>query len=145
MILSATFFCLGTMSFFCLRLDRFIQFFVYFFGHIRLGIRAFEFLSDSQRGFAPFVGPGESYSVRFQSFVSEFLGSARDLCHGKQWVSPFYHDSLTTTTKRTTSFLLQITLGIWFHTRDHDGNCMSPLSKNSILLPSYPRWVLSPF
>ena len=44
--------------------------------------------------------------VRFQSLVSEFLGRARDLCHGKQRVSPFYRDSLTTT-DRTTGLLLQ--------------------------------------
>ena len=31
--------------------------FVYFFGHNRPGIRAFESQLDSQRGFAPFVGP----------------------------------------------------------------------------------------
>ena len=34
--------------------------FVYFFGHYQPGIRVFEFPLDSQRGFAPFVGPGES-------------------------------------------------------------------------------------
>ena len=34
--------------------------FVYFFVHIQPGIRAFESPLDSQRGFAPFVGPGES-------------------------------------------------------------------------------------
>ena len=78
---------------------------VYFFGHNQPGIRVFESPLDSQRGFSPFVGPRESSSVRFQSFVSEFR--ARDLCHGKQRVSPFYHDSLTTTTDRTTGLLLQ--------------------------------------
>ena len=34
--------------------------FVYFFGHNQPGIRAFESPLDSQRGFAPFVGLGES-------------------------------------------------------------------------------------
>ena len=34
--------------------------FVYFFGHNQLGIRVFESLLDSRRGFAPFVGPKES-------------------------------------------------------------------------------------
>ena len=34
--------------------------FEYFFGHNQPGIRAFESPLDSQRGFAPFVGPGES-------------------------------------------------------------------------------------
>ena len=46
--------------------------------------------------------------MRFQSFVSEFRDLARDLRHGKQRVSPFYHDSLTTTTDRTTGLLLQM-------------------------------------
>ena len=45
--------------------------------------------------------------MRVQSFVSEFRDLARDLRHGKQRVSPFYHDSLTTTTDRTTGLLLQ--------------------------------------
>ena len=35
-----------------------------------------------------------------RSFVSEFRDLARDLRHGKQRVSLFYHDSLTTTTGR---------------------------------------------
>ena len=34
--------------------------FVNFFGHNQPGIRAFESPLDSQRGFAPFVGPEES-------------------------------------------------------------------------------------
>ena len=34
--------------------------FVFFFGHNQPGIRAFESPLDNQRGFAPFVGPGES-------------------------------------------------------------------------------------
>ena len=34
--------------------------FVYFFDHNQPGIRAFESPLDSQRGFAPFVGPRES-------------------------------------------------------------------------------------
>ena len=38
----------------------FQSFFVYFFGHNQPGVRAFESPIDSQRGFAPFVGPGES-------------------------------------------------------------------------------------
>ena len=33
---------------------------VYFFGHNQPGIRVFESPLDSQRGFAPFVGPRES-------------------------------------------------------------------------------------
>ena len=81
--------------------------FVYFFGHNEPGIRVFESPLDSQRGFASFVGPGESYSVRLQSFVSEFRDLARDVRHGKQRVSTFYHDSLTTTTDKTTCLLLQ--------------------------------------
>ena len=38
----------------------FQSFFVYFFGHNQPGIRVFESLLDSQRGFAPFVGPQQS-------------------------------------------------------------------------------------
>ena len=57
--------------------------------------------------FGPFVGPGESFSVRFQSFVSKFRNLTRDFCHGRQRVAPFYHDSLTTTSDRTTGLLLQ--------------------------------------
>ena len=34
--------------------------FVYFFGHKQPGIRVSQFPLDSQRGFAPFVGLGES-------------------------------------------------------------------------------------
>ena len=34
--------------------------FVYFFGHSQPGIRVLESPLDSQRGFAPFVGPRES-------------------------------------------------------------------------------------
>ena len=34
--------------------------FVYFFGHNHHGIRVFESPLESQRGFAPFVGPGKS-------------------------------------------------------------------------------------
>ena len=67
--------------------------FEYFFCRNRPGIRVFESLLESQRESIPFVAPGESQSVHFQSCVSEFLGSARDLCHGKQRVSPFYHGS----------------------------------------------------
>ena len=94
------------MKFFFLRLERFHSIFVYFFGHSRLGIRVFESLLGIQRGFAPFVGPGESKSVRFQSVVSEVRNLTRDFCHGRQRVSPFYHDS-STTTERTTGLLLQ--------------------------------------
>ena len=43
----------------------------------------------------------------FRVVVSEFRGLARDLRHGKQQVSMWYHDSLTTTTDRTTGLLLQ--------------------------------------
>ena len=42
----------------------------------------------------------------FRVLSLNFL-SVRHLCHGKQQVSPFYHDSLTTTTDRMTSLLLQ--------------------------------------
>ena len=66
--------------------------FVYFFGHNRPGIRVFNLRLTVSEDL---------------SLVSEFLCSARDLCHGKQRVSPFYHDSLTTTDK-TTGLLLQI-------------------------------------
>ena len=47
--------------------------FQYFFCRNRPGIRAFESPLDSQREIVPFVGPRVSQSVRFQSFVSEFL------------------------------------------------------------------------
>ena len=46
------------ISSFCDSIVSFI--FVNFFGHKRPGIRAFESPLDSQRGFAPFVCPGES-------------------------------------------------------------------------------------
>ena len=88
MILSS-FFCLSTMKFFLLRLDRFIQF-LYFFGHNQPGVRVFESPLDSERESAPFVGPRESYSVHFQRCVSEFLERSKQV--GKQRVSPFYHD-----------------------------------------------------
>ena len=73
----------------------FHSFFVYFFCHNQPGIRAPLSVQESPNLFA------------FRVFVSEFRDLARDLRHGKQRVSPFYHDSLTTTTDRTTSLLLQ--------------------------------------
>ena len=56
----------------------------------------------------PSLRLGESPNLFvFQSFVSEFCNLIRDFCHGRQRVAPFYHDSLTTTTDRTTGLLLQ--------------------------------------
>ena len=61
LILSASFVSLmSTTNFFSLQLDRFIQFFEYFFCHNRPGIRVFESLLNSQRESALFVAPGES-------------------------------------------------------------------------------------
>ena len=84
------------MKFFLLRLDRFIQFW-----YTSSVIISLEFVFPNLRL------TEESQSVRFQSFVSEFLKLTRDLRHGRQRVAPFYHDSLTTTTDLTTGLLLQ--------------------------------------
>ena len=61
------------MKFFLLTFNNFTQFFVHFFCHNQLEIRAFESPLDSQRGFAPSVGSVESQSGRFQSFSVNFL------------------------------------------------------------------------
>ena len=47
--------------------------FVNFFGHSHPGIRAFESPLDSQRGIAPFVGPGESYLFAFRVLSLNFV------------------------------------------------------------------------
>ena len=107
MILSASFVCLSTMNFFFLPLDRFIQFL--FSSSVIISL---EFVLSNLRlavseDLLPLSVQKSPNLFMFRVFVSEFLGSARDSCHGKQRVSPFYHDSLTTTTDRTTGLLLQ--------------------------------------
>ena len=90
LILSASFVCLSTMNFF-LRLDRFIQ-----FGKTTSVIISLEFVFSNLR---LTVGDDllalsvqESPNLFAFRVFSKFLGGARDFCHGKQQVSPFYHD-----------------------------------------------------
>ena len=106
-ILSTSFFCLSTMKFFFLRLDRCIEFLrtsviislEFVLSNLRLTISENLLTLSFQKNPNLFA-----FRVLSLSLISDL---ARDLCHGKQRVSPFYHDSLTTTTDRTTGLLLQ--------------------------------------
>ena len=80
--------------------------FDYFFGRNRPGIVLSNFRLTVSEDLLP-LSVQESPNLFAFRVVSEFRDLARDLRHGKQRVSPFYHDSLTTTTHRTTRLLLQ--------------------------------------
>ena len=105
MILSPSFVSLMTSTnFFLLRLDCFIQLLETFSVVISL---EFVFpnlcLTVSENLFS--LSLQESPNLfTLKSCVSEFLGRSTQV--SKQWVSPFYHDWLTTT-DRTTGLLLQ--------------------------------------
>ena len=108
MILSTSFFRLSTMKFFFLRLDRFIQFL-----YTSSVIISLEFVFSNLRltvseNLLPLSVQESPNLFVFRVFVSEFRDLARDLCHGKQRVSPFYHDSLTTTTDKRHAFFFRV-------------------------------------
>ena len=84
MILSTSFVCLSTMKFFLLRLDRFIKFLCTSSATVGKEFVLPNLRLSASEDLHAFADPGESMSVRFQSFVSEFRDLARDLGHGKQ-------------------------------------------------------------
>ena len=98
LISSTAFFCLSTMNFFLLRLDRFIQFLYTAWVIISLEFVLRISAWQSTRT-CSLCRSRESKSVLFQNFVSEF----RDFL---QRVAPFYLETVTTTTTNQTTGLL---------------------------------------
>ena len=110
LILSSSFVSLmSTTNFFFLRLDRFIQFLNTSSVIIGLELVFSNLCLTVSENLLSLSFQKDPNLFTFR-VLSESLGIARDLCHGKQRVSKFYHALLTTsTTDRTTGLLLQRT------------------------------------
>ena len=107
MILSTSFFCMSTMKFFLLRLDRFTQFLFsspviisleFVFSNLRLTV------SEDLLPLSVHESPN---LFAFRVLSLNFVNLRVTCVTANKRVSPFYHDSVTTTTDKTTGLLLQ--------------------------------------
>ena len=95
------------MKFFLLRLDRLFKFL-----YTSSVIISLEFVFSNLRltvseNFLPLSVQERPNLIVFRVLSLYFRNLTRDICHGRQWVAPFYHDLKTTTTDRTTGLLNQ--------------------------------------